>query len=375
MPQESLNIEMKLDGRSSRYILGPLACLELAHFVPHPPPVYLVDQAVAERHPHWLEEIQVGCDGQGHRALILPGGEQVKSFARLIEIYEWLAERDVPRDGALVAVGGGTILDLAGLAASTWRRGIHFVAIPTTLLAMVDAAIGGKTAVNAVGLKNPVGTFHPAGAILADCGFLASLPCWAWRDGMAEMVKTAVLGGVWLFDDLHGRRADLARILGDRDPDEPVPHILGALPWREWIGQAASIKARIVGRDFREGTIRRTLNLGHTLGHALEAWSLETDNPLTHGQAVSVGMAVLCRLAAERGTFPVASSVQVIELLESCGLPVRCEAPPAEELARLLAGDKKVGSADGLRWVLPRTIGNMDIDGRVSVPELLKWLD
>jgi 3-dehydroquinate synthase len=375
MQEESLNIEMKLDGRSSRYILGPLACLELAHYVPHPPPVYLVDQAVAELHPLWLEEIQKGCDGKEQPALILPGGEQVKTFARLIEIYEWLAERDVPRDGALVAVGGGTILDLAGLAASTWRRGINFVAIPTTLLAMVDAAIGGKTAVNAVGLKNPVGTFHPADAILADCGFLATLPCHAWRDGMAEMIKTAVLGGVWLFDELYSQRGDLARVLGDRDPDDPVPHILGALPWKDWIGQAASIKARIVGRDFREGTIRRALNLGHTLGHALEAWSHGSDAPLTHGQAVSIGMAVVCRIAAERGTFPVASAVQVIELLECAGLPVRCAAPPEDELTRLLAGDKKVSSADGLRWVLPRAIGNMDIDGKVSVSELLKWLD
>ena len=375
MREETLNIEMKLGGQSSRYILGPLACLELAQYVPHPPPVYLVDETVATLHPGWLEEIQKGGDGQEHRALILPGGEQIKTFARLIEIYEWLAEYDVPRDGALVAVGGGTILDLAGLAASTWRRGIHFVAIPTTLLAMVDAAIGGKTAVNAVGLKNPVGTFHPAGAILADCGFLATLPCQAWRDGMAELVKTAVLGGIWLFDDLHRQRADLTRVLGEGDPDEPVAHILGALPWKEWIGQAASIKARIVGRDFREGTIRRSLNLGHTLGHALEAWSHRTDDPLTHGQAVAVGMAVVSRIAAERGTFPVASAVRVIELLESCGLPVKCPAPPEDELARLLAGDKKVGSAEGLRWVLPRAIGNMDIDGRVAVPELMKWLD
>lgn len=375
MKDESLNIEMKLGGRSSRYVLGPVACLELPRYVPHPPPSYIIDATVAELHPAWLQQIQEGCDRHDHPTLVLPGGEEIKTPGRLLEIWEWLADRRMPRDGCVVAVGGGSILDLAGFAASTWRRGVHFVAIPTTLLAMVDAAIGGKTAVNAVGLKNPVGTFHPADAVLADPGFLSTLPRAAWRDGMAEMIKTAVLGGVWLFEDLHDRRHDLKRLLASGDADDPVPHVLGSLPWRDWIGQSASIKARIVGRDFREGGARRVLNLGHTLGHALEAHSHAQGDPLTHGQAVAIGMAVVCRIAAERGTFPVASALQVIELLEACGLPVSCPAPEREVLVGLLGGDKKVSSADGLRWVLPRGIGNMDIDGRVDVGELLKWLE
>lgn len=375
MHDDSHNIEMKLGGRSSRYVLGPLACLELGHFVPHPPPVYVVDATVAELHPRWLEQIQDGCDTLEHHSLVLPGGEAVKTPDRLLEIWDWLAGCGVPRDGSVVAVGGGSILDLAGFASSTWRRGVNFVAIPTTLLAMVDAAIGGKTAVNAVGLKNPVGTFHPAEAVLADPGFLATLPRAAWRDGMAELIKTAIIGGVWLFEDLHRQRAGLERLLAIGDDEDPVPHVLGALPWREWIGQAASIKARIVGRDFREDGIRRALNLGHTLGHALEAHGLAGGEALSHGQAVAVGTAVVCRIAAERGTFPVASAVQVIELLESCGLPVTWPAPDRDVLVDLLGGDKKVSSADGLRWVLPRSVGNMDIDARVEVDELLKWLD
>jgi len=375
MADESHIVEMRLGRRSSRYVLGPLACLELGHHVPHPPPAYILDGTVAELHPRWLEQIQAGCDSSTHEALVLPGGEAVKTPDRLLEIWEWLAARGLPRDGSVVAVGGGTILDLAGFAASTWRRGVHFVAIPTTLLAMVDAAIGGKTAVNAVGLKNPVGTFHPADAVLADPGFLPTLPRAAWRDGMAELVKTAVIGGVWLFEDLHRHRAELAELLAAGEPADPVPHVLGALPWRDWIGQAASIKARIVGRDFREGGIRRALNLGHTLGHALEAHGQAGGEPLSHGQAVAVGMAVVCRIAAERGTFPLASAVQVIELLEACGLPVSCPAPDRDELVALLGGDKKIASAEGLRWVLPRAVGNMDIDGRVAVDELLKWLD
>jgi 3-dehydroquinate synthetase len=240
---------------------------------------------------------------------------------------------------------------------------------------MVDAAIGGKTALNAAGLKNPVGVFHPAAGILADCGFLATLPRAAWQDGLAEMVKTAVIGDPRLFAHLHHSRARLEEILTRGEADEPVPGILGALPWRQWIGQAARVKVRVVNQDFREKGVRRSLNLGHTLGHALEAWSHGTEDPLSHGQAVSIGMAVVFRIAAERGTCPLATAVQVIELLEACGLPVAHASPGADVLERLLAGDKKQSAREGLRWVLPERIGKMDIAGRVAVADIVKWLE
>ena len=372
---EPKTIEMTLDGRTSRFVLGPLAGLALGQFVPQPPPVYIVDQVVSERHPSWLGQIQAGCDPFTQHTLILPGGEAVKSPARLEEIYHWLAEINLNRDGTIVGVGGGTILDLVGLAAATWKRGVNFVALPTTLLAMVDAAIGGKTAINTAGLKNPVGGFHPAAGILADCGFLSTLPLAAWRDGMAEMIKTALIGDPRLFAHLHYGRSQLADLLAQGDPEQPVPGILSALPWPEWIGQAAYVKADVVNRDFRELGPRRALNLGHTLGHVIEAWSQDATTPLTHGAAVAIGMAVVFRVAAERGTCPLATAVQVIELLEACGLPVSCPCPPAETLHRLLSGDKKASARDGVRWVLPRQVGRMDLDGRVTIAEIQKWLD
>lgn len=365
---------MNLEGRASLYLLGPLAGLALRRFVPRPPPVYLVDQAVADRHADWLEQIQAGCDPSQPRTLLVPGGEEVKSLARLDEVFTWLAANNVNRDGTLVGVGGGTILDLAGLAASTWKRGINFVALPTTLLAMVDAAIGGKTAVNVAGLKNPVGTFHPASGILADCGFLATLPLRAWRDGMAEMIKTALIGDPRLFAHLHHSRHQLAHVLGNGDPALPVAGILGALPWSEWIGQAAYVKADVVNRDFREQGPRRALNLGHTLGHVIEAWSLTTARPFSHGEAVAIGMSVAFKVAAERGMCDLQTALQVTRLLEDCGLPVTCPAPPAEVYAHLLAADKKATGADGVRWVLPRKVGLMDLDGRVTAAEVTKWL-
>jgi len=372
---DTLILDMLLDGRSSRYVLGPLACLDLGRFVPHPPPIYVMDSAVVELHPNWLEQIQEGCDPHGHDALTITGGEAAKTMTRLDEVYTWLGEKGVSRDGTIVAVGGGAVLDLTGMAAATWRRGVNFVAIPTTLLAMVDAAIGGKTALNAAGVKNPVGVFHPASGILADIGFLATLTRRDWRNGLAEMIKTAIIGDPRLFAHLHHSRERLAAVLGSGDPGRPIPGIIGALPWRQWIGQAATVKARVVNRDFREKGPRRALNLGHTLGHALESWSRDTDQPLSHGEAVAVGMAVVFRVAAERGTCPLASAVQVIELLEACGLPVTYRCPGVPDLEALLAGDKKQSTREGLRWVLPERIGKMDIDGRVMVAEITKWLD
>ena len=366
---------MMLDGHPSSYVLGPLACLDLGRFVPHPPPVYIMDATVAELHPRWLEQVQESCDHYLHAALTVQGGETSKTLAQLAEVYNWLGTQNVSRDGTIVAVGGGAVLDLAGMASATWRRGVNFIAIPTTLLAMVDAAIGGKTALNTAGLKNPVGVFHPAVGILADTGFLATLPRQAWRDGLTEMIKTAVIGDARLFTDLHHSRDHLAAMIGVGRPQETIPGIVGALPWLQWIGQAAAVKARIVNRDFREQGLRRTLNLGHTLGHALEAWSLDTDSPLSHGQAVAVGMAVVFRIAAERGTCSLATAVQVIELLEACGLPVTHTSPCIDDLERLLAGDKKQSAREDLRWVLPERIGKMNINGRVAIAEIAKWLD
>ncbi|MFO7610827.1 MAG: 3-dehydroquinate synthase family protein [Candidatus Krumholzibacteriia bacterium] len=375
MRDRSTVIEMNLGGATSRFILGPLAGLELPGYVPAPPPVYLVDRRVDELHRQWLDGIRAGCPRDPLRTLVIDGGEGAKTPARLLEVWEWLAACRLPRDGTVVGVGGGAVLDLAGFAAATWNRGVGFVAIPTTLLAMVDAAIGGKTAVNAGGLKNPVGCFHPAQAILADPCFLATLSRRWWCDGMAELVKTALIGEPRLWADLWGHRETLHELLADGAPDEPIAGVLGALPWRDWVGRAARVKADVVSRDFRESGPRRALNLGHTLGHALEAWSARGERPLGHGEAVSVGMAVVVRVAAERGSCPLPLALQVIELLGCCGLPTTWPAPPRDRLENLLLGDKKQSGRDGLRWVLPLRIGQLDLDARIATDELLRWLD
>jgi 3-dehydroquinate synthase len=375
MTDESKILEMMLDGNPSTYVLGPLAGLELGRFVPSPPPVYIIDHIVAELHPAWVEQIQNNCTNCEQRTLLIPGGEAIKSMAQLEKIYQWLGEQALPRDGTIVAIGGGTVTDLVGFAASTWRRGVNFVSIPTTLLAMVDAAIGGKTAINTGGVKNPVGTFHPARAILADVGFLGTLTCSDWRDGMAELIKTATIGDAALFSELYAARNDLAKTIGRPHGGEPVPGILGALPWRHWVGRAAAVKAKIVNRDFKEGGARKALNLGHTLGHALEAHSHLSPEPLSHGQAVAIGMAVVFRIAADRNLCPLPHALQMLELLEACGLPISWPTPPFEQLEKLLEGDKKTSGKTGLSWILPLGIGKVDSDAKVDLGELRHWLE
>ncbi len=375
MSETTLNLDMVLDGKHSQYLLGPLAGLELARFVPHPPPIYILDETVAHLHAPWIEQIQAACDDHAPPTLVLPGGEKIKTMAGLEKIYAWLASHSVARDKTLVAVGGGSILDITGLAAATWRRGLNLVTVPTTLLAMVDAALGGKTALNAAGLKNSVGCFHPASGIIADPGFLATLTRQSWRDGLAELIKTAIIGDPQLFSILHASRPRLDNLFATGEPDQAVPRVLGSLDWKEWIGRAAAVKASIVTKDFREKGLRKSLNLGHTLGHALEGIFLAEPEPLSHGQAVAIGMAVVFRVAAERNLCPLDEAVRVIEVLEACGLPTRCRAPSLQVLDKKLLGDKKQSSHAGLEWVMPRGIGHMDIHGRVKTAELLKWLD
>ncbi len=375
MQEQSQEIEMNLGGLRSRYLLGPLACLDLKRFIDIPPPVYIMDRTVANLHSPWLDSIRNECHGEGGSIFLLPPGEEAKSLKVLESVYAWLAEQGLTREGTIVGVGGGATLDLAGLAAATWRRGVNFVALPTTLLAMVDASIGGKTGLNTAGLKNPVGCFHPAVGILADCGFLATLPRRRWQEGMAELIKTAALGDPKLFDELHQSRQLLSTHLATGPDHEPINGILGSLPWLNWISRAVAVKARIVSIDFLEKGPRKSLNLGHTLGHALEAHTMTQGGDLGHGKAVAIGMAVMFRIAADRGACPLISAVQMLEILEACGLPVTHPSPGRADLEKLLIGDKKTSARAGLHWVLPQRIGKMDLKGRVSIDEIEKWLN
>lgn len=267
--------------------------------------------------------------------LVLEGGESAKTWDRLREVVEFLESSGLRRDGCVVAVGGGSIGDLTGFAAAIWQRGIAVVQVPTTLLAMVDAAIGGKTAIDTAHAKNAVGAFWQPAGVIADLDHLATLPEPQRRSGLAEVVKYAV-----------AMDADLAGIL-ERDAADTEPVI----------ARCVELKAAVVAEDERETSGRRAiLNYGHTAGHALEAAS---GYSVLHGQAVAFGMRVAARLAvAQQLCGPEVVAAQD-RLLERFGLPGPLPAVSAGAILEALPRDKK-SSGGRVRWVLPREIGRAE---------------
>lgn len=263
----------------------------------------------------------------------LPDGERGKTLAELERAASKLARAGASRRTLLVAVGGGAVTDAAGFLAATFMRGIPWVAVPTTLLAMVDAAIGGKTAVNLPMAKNLVGAFHPPAAVLADPRALATLPAREVRSGMGEVVKYGLL-----------RPALLSTVTAVGD-GVPGPALVAA---------CARVKLEVVEEDPEERAARKLLNLGHTFGHGVEAAGRFT--AYTHGEAVAVGLAFAFRLAARLGRIGPLAVAEVEEAIRAAGLPVRVPAALARRARALMAFDKKRG-AEGLRWVLPRAEG------------------
>lgn len=270
---------------------------------------------------------------------VLPAGEREKTLARFGECLEALAALGATRDACVYALGGGVVGDLAGFAAACWMRGIDLVQLPTSLLAMVDASVGGKTAVDLPAGKNLAGAFHPPRAVFADTDALGTLPPRELRAGLAEVVKYGAIMDAGFLDwiDAH---AD-ALVQGDGD----------ALA--EAIARSCGHKAAIVGRDPFEHGERALLNFGHTFAHAIEAeQGFGGGDALNHGETVAVGMVLATRLSAALGQAPAADGARLQALLARLGLPVRLPAglAPRNLLARMRL-DKKA-DAGGLRLVL-----------------------
>jgi len=274
----------------------------------------------------------------GAPRLLLQGGEGVKTVATWQRVIDALVAEGLDRDGCLVAFGGGALLDVAGFAAATYLRGIRWIAVPTTLLAQVDAAYGGKTALDHPAAKNLIGAFHAPAAVVSDTDLLRTLPEREVRSGLAEVVKHAVIGAPALLDRV-----------GRIDP-------------RWLVMEAAAVKLAIVRRDPREGGERRLLNLGHTLGHAFERAS---GYSLSHGEAVALGLRAACRIAARHCGFREGAAVEAA--LDRCGLPSRGALPFDDLLGALRHDKKRAGGA--LRWVLPVKLGDVRLFD--DVPEAL----
>jgi shikimate kinase/3-dehydroquinate synthase len=288
----------------------------------------------------------------------VPASESSKSLRAAQRVYDALVEARLDRTAALLALGGGVAGDLGGFVAATFLRGIAWAALPTTLLAQVDASIGGKTAVNHPRAKNLIGAVHQPAVVLADIETLRSLPAREIRSGMAEVIKTAVIGAPDLFEYLEGN-VGAARA----GQPEALAHV---------VGRCAAYKAEIVAADEREMDGRIVLNYGHTIGHAIEA--AVGYRGLTHGEAIAVGMTLEARLAVRLGICDGSLLDRQTRLLAAAGLPVRLSQlsrgrPPAREaVAAAMAHDKKA-RAGRLRFVLPSGWGRTVI--RDDVPPTL----
>jgi shikimate kinase / 3-dehydroquinate synthase len=272
----------------------------------------------------------------------IPDGEQHKTLDTVRLLYDRLLSAGLDRSGTVLALGGGVTGDIAGFAAATFLRGVRFVQVPTTLLAMADASLGGKTGVDLPQGKNLVGAFKQPDLVITDPSVLATLPAEHLRSGMAEVIKHAVIAAPDLFDEL-----------------ESGPPSSGSPLSPSQLARAIRVKVDIVEQDPFEQDRRAVLNLGHTLGHALESLS---GFSLPHGEAVSVGLVAAARIAA-RLRLANRSLVDRIEaILAAWSLPLRCPPGPfgLDALGRAMAYDKK-RRCGALRWVLPRTIGDVQV--------------
>ena len=315
--------------------------------------VIVSDNLVGQRYGRPLIDA-LTSDGITARLHLVPSGEPAKELAMLAGIYEALAAAGIDRQSVLVALGGGAVGDVAGFAAATWMRGIRYLQLPTTMLAMVDSSIGGKTAINLPAGKNLAGAVHQPSAIFCDLEYLVTLPDQEYRASLAEVIKAAVIADRSFVDWLL---VNLPAVLR-RDP--PAIH--------EAVARAIAIKAAVVAKDPQDTGSRAILNYGHTVGHALERAA--GFGRLRHGEAVAWGMEVAARISVLTGACRPDAVAPQRTLLGDTGL---LAAPPAIERAALLEAmrhDKK-SRAGEVRWVLLRDIGRAEY-GKLVDPSVVE---
>ncbi len=351
-------VRVDLNDRAYDIVIGPTALDELpARFEAlgtRPRAVIVTDEHVAPIH---LDTVQAALTSGGINsdAITLPAGEETKSFAQLESLLQQLADKGAERNDVIIALGGGVIGDITGLAAALLRRGMRFVQIPTTLLAQVDSSVGGKTAINIPQGKNLVGAFHQPALVIADTSLLKTLPPRERLAGYAEIVKYGVIGDAPFFGWLEDNGT---KVLGGDD---------AAVTYA--VTTSCKAKAAIVAADEREGGQRALLNFGHTFGHALEA-ATGYSNRLLHGEGIAIGMGLALDLAAQLGHASLQDATRLRAHLKHVGSLARIgdipgPAPTIDSLLAAMAQDKKV--KDGaLTFILARRIGDAFIESGIS---------
>src|ERR1700684_2690749 len=329
----------------------------LAELLPQSSKLFVITAAPIRR--RWGAKLLSSLTSAGFKPQVLqiPDGEPAKKLATIETMAERLVRLGADRRAVLIALGGGVVGDVTGLLASLYMRGVELVQIPTTVLAQVDASVGGKTAVNLGAGKNLLGTFHHPRAVLIDPEVLRTLPNREFRAGLYEALKCGVIGDLDLFLRFEQKRAQILK----RDPVE-----LEGL-----IAQSVKLKAEVVSADEREGGLRRVLNLGHTIGHALEAETCY--RRLLHGEAVAWGMIAATNIALSVGRTDSVTAGRIADAVLSLGRLPEVNVSPRKILARLKS-DKKTQNGV-VHFVLPREIGKVEIASDVPENTVVQAVD
>jgi 3-dehydroquinate synthase len=362
---EPIVVEVALGARSYDIVIGramlPSLGQRMAALRPGAKAAVVTDATVA-RHHLAATQAALALGGIAATVVTVPAGESSKSFGVLEQVCEALIAARIERGDLVVALGGGVVGDLAGFAAAVVRRGLDYVQVPTTLLAQVDSAVGGKTAIDSKHGKNLVGAFHQPILVVADTALLDTLPAREFAAGYAEVAKYGLIGDAAFFSRLE---ADWREVFAGGPARERA------------IAASCRAKAAIVARDERETGERALLNLGHTFGHALEA-AAGFSGRLLHGEAISLGLVLAFEFSARRGLLPGAEAERVARHLAAVGLPTHLSAvaelrPDADQLMNLIAQDKKV-QRGRLTFILARGIGKAFVAPDVDAAEVRAFL-
>lgn len=309
-----------------------------------------------------LPYVQQHCQAAADAIVIsIPAGDSDKNLEHLAEVWQMLSDAGANRHSLLINLGGGMITDLGGFAAATFKRGIRFINVPTTLLGAVDAATGGKTGINFGGLKNEVGVFAPARSVIVSTRFFSTLPRAEVLSGYAEMIKHALLTSQKSFAELMAFDAATEPVDTDRMLD--------------MVQRSVDVKRRVVKEDPTETGIRKALNLGHTAGHAFESFAMQKGAPVPHGYAVAWGLIVSLVLSHMKLNMPTtALRVLAIYVRENYGIfYITCQDYP--ELLRLMHHDKKNTNASTVSFTLLRGVGKPEISQECTDDEIKAALD
>ena len=305
--------------------------------------VIVTDTVVAKL---WLESLKKELTPQKICVIRIQPGEKNKTLSTLSIIWEKMLKNNVDRSSVIVTLGGGVVCDMGGFAAGTFMRGIPVIHIPTTLLAQVDAGVGGKTAIDFCGAKNNIGVFHQPHAVIIDVQMLQTLPQRQIVSGFAEVIKHAIIADTKLFEKL-------------------IKINIETISNKEWVNiitQSIKVKKRIVELDEMEKNgMRKLLNFGHTIGHAIESLSLKTESPLLHGEAVSIGMVAETKMSRLAGLISVQEEENIVSLILKYNLPTFITGISPSDILSMMCVDKK-NKKGKILWVLPTKIGNAKSD-------------